>query len=74
MSIWSRVTPSFGFVSTRLAGTDGVSLETEKWVEVLERHQCQVYYCAGELDTPEDRSHRAPLFSFKHPPGSAGVS
>ena len=25
-----------GFVSTRFSGTDGVSLETEKWADVLE--------------------------------------
>jgi lactate dehydrogenase-like 2-hydroxyacid dehydrogenase len=26
-----------GFISTRFAGTDGVSLEAAKWAEVLER-------------------------------------
>lgn len=33
-----------GFISTRFIGTDGVSLETSKWAEVLERlgHTC--YY------------------------------
>jgi len=39
-----------GFISTRLAGTDGVSLETAKWTTVLERMGHQVFYCAGELD------------------------
>ena len=34
MSIWNRKKLSFGFVSTRFAGTDGVSLETNKWVDV----------------------------------------
>ena len=31
-----------GFVSTRFAGKDGVSLEVEKWVSVLEGmgHEC----------------------------------
>ncbi|RZB37547.1 MAG: hypothetical protein SRB2_01091 [Desulfobacteraceae bacterium Eth-SRB2] len=31
-----------GFVSTRLSGTDGVSLETNKWVDILQglRHEC----------------------------------
>ena len=34
-----------GFVSTRLAGSDGVSLETEKWAEILEGmgHRCFFY-------------------------------
>lgn len=67
MRIWDRVKPSFGFLSTRFAGTDGVSLETEKWVEVLERRDCPVCFCAGELDLPPERSYRAPHFSFKHP-------
>ncbi len=57
-----------GFVSTRLAGTDGVSLEVEKWVQVLEEglgHRC--FFFAGELDWPEDRSHLVPEAHFKHP-------
>ena len=29
---------NIGFISTRIAGTDGVSLEIEKWTEVLERN------------------------------------
>jgi len=39
-----------GFISTRLAGTDGVSLETKKWAEVARLLGHQVYYCAGQLD------------------------
>ncbi len=45
-----------GFVSTRLAGTDGVSLETQKWAEVLERDGHECFYMAGELDTPPEKS------------------
>lgn len=43
-----------GFISTRIAGTDGVSLETEKWAEVLEDlgHTC--FYFAGEFDRPQE--------------------
>ena len=58
---------NIGFLSFRIAGTDGVSLETAKWAQVLERlgHEC--YYCAGELDTPGERSHLVPQAQFKHP-------
>ena len=58
---------NIGFLSFRIAGTDGVSLETGKWAKGLERlgHTC--YYCAGELDTPEERSHLVPTAQFKHP-------
>ncbi len=41
-----------GFVSTRISGTDGVSLETYKWYQVLERNGYECYFFAGELDTP----------------------
>ena len=46
-----------GFISTRLAGTDGVSLETAKWAHVLEKDGHECFYMAGELDTPEDHSY-----------------
>ena len=38
-----------GFISTRLNGTDGVSLEVEKWAKVLRRMGHELFYCAGEL-------------------------
>src|SRR5512147_3208232 len=55
-----------GFVSTRLAGTDGVSLETAKWVTVLERlgHTC--CYFAGKSDWPADRTRVVPEAYFRH--------
>ncbi len=56
-----------GFVSTRFAGTDGVSLETAKWAEVLERlgHVC--FYLAGASDRPPDNSQSVPEALFTHP-------
>ncbi|WP_419655369.1 glycosyl transferase, family I [Desulfosarcina variabilis str. Montpellier] len=39
-----------GFISTRFAGTDGVSLEAEKWARVFEKKGLQCFYFAGELD------------------------
>ena len=56
-----------GFVSFRLAGTDGVSLETFKWVEVLERMGYECFYFAGELDTPPERSYIADEAHFMYP-------
>ena len=46
-----------GFISTRLAGTDGVSLETAKWARVLGNSGHEILYMAGEWDTPADRSY-----------------
>ena len=56
-----------GFVSTRLAGTDGVSLESEKWSRVLTDlgHSC--FYFAGESDRPAKQSRVVPEAHFLHP-------
>ena len=56
-----------GFVSTRFAGTDGVSLETEKWADVFEEEGIPCYYFAGELDRPPERSYQVDLAHFQHP-------
>lgn len=56
-----------GFISFRISGTDGVSLETKKWAEVLEKHGYTCYYMAGELDTPPDLSFIVDEAHFKHP-------
>jgi glycosyltransferase involved in cell wall biosynthesis len=66
MTIWDRKNLSFGFISTRFAGTDGVSLETQKWVDVLKSKGCAVYYMAGKLDTDPEISHLAPKAFFRH--------
>ncbi|MEA1948453.1 MAG: glycosyltransferase family 4 protein [Thermodesulfobacteriota bacterium] len=66
MNIWERKKPSFGFISTRFAGLDGVSLETKKWVDVLTSKKCPVYYMAGELDTNPSTSYLVTKAHFNH--------
>jgi glycosyltransferase involved in cell wall biosynthesis len=39
-----------GFISTRFAGIDGVSLEASKWAKVLEKSGHSCYWFAGALD------------------------
>ncbi|HEY5436783.1 MAG TPA: glycosyltransferase family 4 protein [Candidatus Limnocylindrales bacterium] len=56
-----------GIISTRLAGTDGVSLETAKWAEVLDRLGCECFYLAGELDRPPEVSRLVPEAFYRHP-------
>ena len=56
-----------GFVSTRIAGTDGVSLEIAKWANVIERTGIECYYIAGESDRPDERSFIIPEAHFNHP-------
>lgn len=58
---------NIGFVSFRFAGTDGVSLETQKWADVFERNGFRCFWTAGELDTPDARSYLSPWMHFKHP-------
>ena len=56
-----------GFVSTRLAGTDGVSLETAKWANVFESMGFHCHFFAGELDSPKSVSMLVPEAHFTHP-------
>jgi glycosyltransferase involved in cell wall biosynthesis len=56
-----------GFISTRLAGTDGVSLETEKWADVFESEGFNCFYFAGELDRPLECSYLVEEAHFQHP-------
>ena len=55
------------FVSTRIAGSDGVSLEIEKWAQVLERLGIECYYIAGECDRPSERTAIIDQAHFRHP-------
>ncbi len=58
---------TFGFISTRFAGTDGVSLESAKWAEVLwdDRHTSHWY--SGLSDRAPGVSMCVPEAHFGHP-------
>lgn len=57
-----------GFVSTRISGTDGVSLEIEKWAAVLESMGHTCFFIAGLCDDrPAERSFLIPEAHFRHP-------
>jgi glycosyltransferase involved in cell wall biosynthesis len=55
------------FVSTRLAGLDGVSLEAKKWSTLLETMGHQCVYVAGECERLAGDSRLIPELHFKHP-------
>lgn len=57
---------NIGFVSTRFAGTDGVTLETSKWAEVLKKDGHQYFWFAGLLDRNPQRSFLVPEAFFQH--------
>jgi len=56
-----------GFISTRFAGTDGVSLETAKWAAVFQRMDHHCFYFCGECDRPQEQSYVVPEAFYRHP-------
>ena len=56
-----------GFISTRFHGTDGVTLEADKWAHILTGMGHSCFWMAGLLDTPEETSYLAPKAFFNHP-------
>ncbi len=57
---------NIGFVSTRFAGTDGVSLEASKWAQVFEENDFRCFWFAGQLDRDPQKSFLVPEAHFKH--------
>jgi len=55
-----------GFIATRLEGTDGVSLEVEKWSRVLKRMGHELFYCAGKLEGYAKNGTLIPSLHFEH--------
>lgn len=58
---------NIGFISTRIAGTDGVSLEINKWAEILKRNRYDCFYFAGQLSKPKSQSFFSEEAFFEHP-------
>lgn len=57
---------NIGFISTRFAGTDGVTLEASKWGQVFRQMGHQCFWFAGELDKSPERSMLVPEALFQH--------
>ncbi len=56
-----------GFVSTRFAGQDGVSLESAKWAEVLWEDRHVSFWYSGKSDRKADISYVVPEAYFGFP-------
>ncbi|MFC1505143.1 glycosyltransferase [Thermodesulfobacteriota bacterium] len=56
---------NIGFISTRFAGTDGVSLEASKWAQVLEHDGHTCFWFAGELERKQHKSYLVPTAHFQ---------
>lgn len=57
---------NIGFVSTRFAGIDGVSLEANKWAEVFRQNGHNCFWFAGKLDRDPRKSYLVPEAYFHH--------
>ena len=58
---------NIGFVSTRFAGIDGVSLEANKWAEIFHQNGHNCFWFAGKLDRDPERSLLVPEAHFQYP-------
>jgi len=56
-----------GFISTRFSGTDGVSLEAEKWARIIESYGITPFYFGGEIDRDPALSYTVAEAHFQHP-------
>jgi glycosyltransferase involved in cell wall biosynthesis len=57
---------NIGFVSTRFAGTDGVTLEASKWAQVLKSAGHNYFWFAGLLDRSPEKCFLVPEAFFQH--------
>ena len=57
---------NIGFVSTRFAGTDGVTLESSKWAAVFKQCGHRYFWFAGLLDHSPETSFLVPEAFFQH--------
>jgi mannosylglucosylglycerate synthase len=57
---------NIGFVSTRFAGTDGVTMEASKWAQVLKNAGHNYFWFAGLLDRSPERCFLVPEAFFQH--------
>ncbi len=57
---------NIGFVSTRFAGTDGVSLESAKWAQMLWDDKHVSFWYSGRSDRHPDISYCIPEAYFGH--------
>ena len=57
---------NIGLVSTRFAGTDGVTMEAGKWAQVFKSMGHKHFWFAGLLDRNPERSFLVPEAFFQH--------
>lgn len=58
---------NIGIVINRIGGLDGVSLETEKWIAVLEKLGHKIFILTGKAEKPFPNTTICPILSFFSP-------
>lgn len=56
---------NIGFISTRFAGVDGVSMEAGKWAEVFTQNGHSCFWFGGLLDRDDEQCFQVPEAYFK---------
>lgn len=64
---WKGSSMKIGFVATRLAGVDGVSLESAKMAHIFAEMGHECHYLAGELDSGMKNGRLVPSMHFYDP-------
>lgn len=70
LMLFVKTNMKIGIIIGRIGGVDGVALETEKWIMVLERLGHEVYVASGEFEywKMDDQKHfQLPILSFFSP-------
>lgn len=58
---------NIGIIITRIGGVDGVGLETEKWIHVLEKQGHKIFVLTGDLERPMKNTTILPQLYLYHP-------
>lgn len=58
---------NIGFVGTRFQGLDGVSLESNKWADLLSKMKHNIFWFAGVIDKNKKNKYEVPEAYFRHP-------
>ena len=56
-----------GIIIVRIGGVDGVALETEKWIHVLEQMGHEIFILTGEIEEDFGEFDVEPLLALGHP-------
>lgn len=66
MPYLNKYNKRIGIIATRLGGLDGVSLEVDKWVRILNKKGFDIYLCAGDIERKLLKASLVPYLSVNN--------